>query len=326
MRRRDFITLLGGAAATWPLAARGQQMRRMGALIGSAESDPDRQTWIGEFRSTLSKLGWMEGGNIRTDWRWAAADRDRATAYAHELVGLNPDVLFVDNTFVAQALKKAALALPIVFAHVTDPITSGFVVSLAHPGGNMTGFTDSESESHTKLVEIIKQIAPQTSRIATLGGPTQSAGEKVRDAIDSAASSVGLRNTLIEVGNAGEIEAAIADFGREPNGALLVPGDPVTTSHLQLILMLAARYQLPVVGGYRYLATNGGLASYGANVIEQYRGAAGYIDRILKGAKPAELPVQQPTKYELKINLRAAKALGLDVRLSLQQLADEVIE
>jgi ABC-type uncharacterized transport system substrate-binding protein len=328
MNRREIITLLAGAAVL-PVAARAQvgPTRRIGALIGSDESDRERQMWIEEFRRTLLRLGWAEGRNIRIDWRWAAADRDRAKTYAAELVSLQPDLIFVDNTFTADALQRATRTLPIVFAHITDPVTSGFVSSLARPGSNITGFSDSEPETRSKLVEFAKQLVPDVMRIATVGGPAKTGiGRNIIAAVATAAASLGLKNTVIEVSNDREIEDAIVGFGREANGAVIVPGDPVTTAHRKLILAVAGRYRLPVIGGYRPLAADGALLSYGANVNEQYQGAASYVDRVLKGEKPAALPVQQPTKYELRVNVRTAKALGLTVPSSMQQLADEVIE
>jgi putative ABC transport system substrate-binding protein len=330
MKRRDFIALVGGAVASWPLAVRAQQpgqSRRIGALIGGGEGDTERQGWLKEFRGALLNAGWAEGRNLQIDWRFAAASRDRATALAEELIALKPNVLFGDNTFVMRALQDKTRTLPIVFAHVTNPVVSGFVVSLPHPGGNTTGFTDSEADSRTKLVELLKQMAPHVTRIATIGSQGQSPiGREVNEAIDRAITSLGLTNTIMDWNDATEIERGIVGFGSEPNGALVIPGDPVTTAHLKLILSVSERYRLPVVGGYRGLATEGGLASYGADVNEQYRGAAGYVDRILKGDNPSNLPVQQPTKYELRLNLRTAKALGLEVPLSLRQLADQVIE
>ena len=328
MNCRELTMLLGGAAA-WPVAARAQvgPTRRIGALIGADESDRERQMWIEEFRGSLLRLGWAEGRNVRIDWRWAAAERDRAKSYAAELVSLQPDLIFVDNTFTADALQRATRTLPIVFAHITNPVTSGFVSSLARPGGNITGFADSEPETRSKLVEFARQLVPDVMRIATIGSMARSPiGRNIIAAIATAAASLGLKNTVLEVSNDREIEDAIVEFGREPNGAVIVPGDPVTTAHRKLILAVAGRKQLPVIGGYRPLAADGALLSYGANVNEQYQGAASYVDRILKGEKPAALPVQQPTKYELRVNVRTAKALGLAVPPSLLARADEVIE
>jgi putative ABC transport system substrate-binding protein len=323
MNRREWIALLGGAAA-WPVAARAQQaerVRRIGMLIGGAESDSDRQTWIAEFKKALQKLGWVDGRNIRMDLRWAGADREHAASYSAELVALKPDALFVDNTFVAEALQKETRSVPIVFARITDPIGSGFVGSLARPGGNMTGFSNAESSTLAKFVEFTKEIAPKVTRVAIISPSTQTI-----EAVATAASSAGLRSTMVEARTAREIEDAIAGFGKEPNGGLIVPGNPVTTIHRKLMIGLAARYELPLIGGYLNLAAEGGLLTYAADQTVQYQGAAGYIDRILKGEKPGDLPVQQPTKYELIINLKTAKALGLTVPPSLLAIADEVIE
>jgi putative tryptophan/tyrosine transport system substrate-binding protein len=334
MKRRAFFTLLGGAAAScasWPLSARAQQpkrVRKIGVLIGADESDPNRRAWIDDFRNGLRELGWIEGQTIQSDWRWAAANRDRASTYAAELVALNPEVIFGDNTFVVRALQQATRTLPIVFAMVNNPLLSGFVASLARPGGNITGFSDSEPLSLSKLPEFMRQIAPLVTSVAIIAdGQTLTEAAKARtQGIATAASSVGLKVAIFEVRGAGEIESAIAAAGREPNGGLIVPGNPVTNVHRKLILSLAARHELPAICGYRYYAVDGGLLSYGTKSSEQYRGAAGYVDRILKGAKPSELPVQQPTKFELVINLKTAKALGLTVPPSLLALADEVIE
>jgi putative ABC transport system substrate-binding protein len=330
VKRRTFIAGLGAATA-WPLAPRAQQtlMRRIGALIVLDEGDPDRKQWIAEFSAALSKLGWVDGHTVRIDWRWAAANEERARASAQELVALKPDVIFVDGTLVALAAESATRSVPIVFAHVTDPVTSGFVSSLARPAGNMTGFTDTEPESRGKLVEFVKQMAPDTARVVTIWGAGISQTltvRKVTDTITHAASTLGLSGTVVEVKDAREIEDAVVTFARDPDGAIILPGDPVTTTHHALILDLAAAYRLPVVGGYRPLAREGALASFGANINEQYRGAATYIDRILRGEKPAALPVQQPVKYELRINLRTAKALGLIVPTALLTFAKEVIE
>jgi putative ABC transport system substrate-binding protein len=329
MRRREFITLLGAAIAR-PLAARAQQterVRRIGVLVGGDESDPDRQSWFVEFKNALQKLGWTDGRNIRMDVRWAAADRGRAAAYAANLVALNPDALFVDNTFVAEALQMATRAVPIVFAHINDPIGSGFVDSLARPGGNMTGFSDSEPSVLAKFAEFTKQLAPSVEWVAIIVSIRQTRAARMSvEAIAAAASSVGLKATVVEVESARKMEDAVLGFVQEPYGGLIVPGDPVTTSQRKLILALAARYKLPVLGGYRHLAADGALLSYGAKMSEQYQGAAGYIDRILKGEKPADLPVQLPTQYEMAINLRTAKALGLTVPQALLVAADEVIE
>jgi putative ABC transport system substrate-binding protein len=259
--------------------------------------------------------------------RWAAADRDRAALLAAELVARKPDVLFSDNTFVAQALQKATRTVPIVFARISDPISSGFVGSLARPGGNMTGFSNSELSSYAKFVEFTKEIAPNVTRIGiVISEPRQNSIDGSVDAITNAATSIGMKSTVVRADSAREVEDAVAEFGRTPNGGLIMPGDPATTAHRKLIFALAARYKLPVMGSYPFLAADGGLLAYGAATREQYEGAARYVDRILRGEMPAELPVQQPTKYELSVNLKTAKALGLTVPPSLLAIADEVIE
>jgi putative ABC transport system substrate-binding protein len=331
MKRRQFITLLGGAAA-WPVTARAQQgsrMRRIGALIGGAENDPTRQAWFADFRGALAKLGWIEGRGIRIDARWAAGDGNQSRAYAAELVAGQPDVLFVDNTFVAHDLQKETRTLPIVFTHITDPVGSGFVVSLARPGGNMTGFTNAEAPSLGKIVDFIKQIAPQvthvgimSSRLATQDPNSKSNTEGAADAVASA----GLKGQVFYVENDREIENGISELGQEPNRALILPGDPLTTTHRKSIFSLAGRYKLPVAGGFAGLARDGALLNYSADPGDQYRSVATYVDRILKGAKPTDLPVQAPTKYELVINLTTARALGLTVPPALLASADEVIE
>ena len=324
MRRREIITLLGGAA-TWPLAAwaQGKRVRRLGALLGGNEGDSDRLAWVAEFRKGLAEHGWIEGRNIQLEWRWAQGNNDRAAAYAGELVALKPDVLFGDNTFVVRELQRATRLVPIVFAKVNDPIGSGFVGSLSRPGGNITGFADGEGVSLTKLPEFIKQLAPKITDVAILDGQLTTARSQ---GIASAASSIGMKAKILSVHDTHEIEKALADFAYAPNGALIVPGDPVLFGYRILIFKLAAHYRLPAVYGSVAWATSGGLFAYGTAAGEQYRGAAGYIDRILKGARPEDLPVQTPAKYEIVINLNAAKALGLTVPPSLLAIADEVIE
>jgi putative ABC transport system substrate-binding protein len=326
IRRRDFITLLGGAAA-WPLAARAQQsaerMRVIGALIGGAEVDAERQRWAAEFREALAKLGWIEGRTVRIEWRWAAGDNGRAAAYAAELAGLRPDALFGDNTFVVMELQKATRSLPIVFAKVNDPFSFGLADSLARPGGNITGFADAEPASLTKLPELLKQLAPQLESVAIIlgQGPTPRS-----QGIANAASSIGMRASLHLLHDAREIEEAITGFARGPNVGLIHPGDPVILPYRGLVVKLAAQYRLPAAYGNPIWGPEGGLLCYGTKAEDQYRGAAGYINRILKGARPDELPIQTPTKYQLVINMKTAKALGLTVPPTLLSTADEVIE
>jgi putative tryptophan/tyrosine transport system substrate-binding protein len=327
-KRRDFIAGLGSAAG-WPLAGRAQQgepVRRIAALIGVDESQVSRQTWVAEFRKRLHELGWIEGRNLQINWRWAAGDRDRARRYASELVALRPDVLFGDNTFVVAALLEATRILPIVFALVNNPIGSGFVRSLAHPGGNVTGFADSEPLSLVKLGEFVKQVAPHVERVVILGQFYEALGESRLRLVETSAASLGLKSVIAEVHDTRGLEDVVAAFAQDPNGVLIIPGDPFTAIHGKLILTLALHYELPTISGYRDFTSDGGLLSYGTKAVDQYRGAADYVGRIFKGARPDELPVQQPTRFELIINLKTAKALGLTVPPTLLALADEVIE
>ena len=325
--RREFITLLGGAAA-WPLAARAQQpspMRRIGVLVGGRESDAERQGYVAAFRSTLQGLGWVEGRNLRIDLRWAEGNVDHARAYAADLVALKPNVLFGDNTFVIIELQQATRAIPIIFARVTDPIASKFIDSLERPGGNITGFADAETQARGKLVELIKEIDPAVMRIAILWAPLQVAPGIVETA-EAAASLVGLRAIRAPVREPRQIEEAIVAMAKEPNGGLIIVSDPFTLLHRKLIADLAARHKLPAVYGNTIFVEDGGLASYGVDQVEEYRGAASYIDRILKGAQSSDLPVQGPIKYRLVVNMKIAKALGLTVPITLLGRADEVIE
>jgi putative ABC transport system substrate-binding protein len=334
VKRRQFIVGLGSTAA-WPLAARaqeGQRMRRLGALTGGAETEHFTQSMLAAFRQRLSEIGWIEGRNLQIDLRWAAGDRARAQDYASELVGLRPDVLFGDRAFAVTALLAATRTLPIVFTGVTNPIRSGFVNSLARPGGNVTGFADSEPESLAKLPEFVKRIAPQVSRVAILGGvPLSDPSEfstmefKLR-LIETAASSLGLRTAIATFHDTKGLEDAIRAFSQESNGALIFPGDSITALNLRLLLALALRNKLPTVTGYRAYIEGGGLLSYGTKSVDQFRRAAEYVDRILKGARPEELPVQLPIQFELVINLATAKALDLTLPPTLLAIADEVIE
>jgi putative ABC transport system substrate-binding protein len=330
VNRRNFITLLGGAAAG-PLAAQAQQraLRRLGALIGGDPGDTLLQAWLAEFLGALRKLGWVDGRNLQLDVRWASGEGSRAKAYAAELVALKPDVLFVDNTFTAHDLQQETHMLPIVFTHIMDPVGSGFVASLARPGGNMTGFANAEYSSLGKIPELTKQIVPDVNRIAIMSYKLTELNSNLNTytgPVADALASLGLQGPIYNVESAREMEKAIAEFGQQPNGVLMVPGDPLTTTYRKVILAAAARYKLPVVGGFPGLAADGALLNYSANTADQYRNAAGYVDRILKGAKPADLPVQQPTRYELVINLKTAKALGLTVPQPLLITADKVIE
>jgi putative ABC transport system substrate-binding protein len=331
IKRRQFIAGLG-SAATWPLAAWAQQdgrVRRIGALIGGDESDADRQANVAVFRKALQDLGWIEGRNLRIDWRWAANDANQARTYAAELVARNPDLLFGDNTFVVSGLRQATRTLPIIFARVTDPVRAGFVDSLARPGGNITGFTDREGSTLGKLPEFMKEIAPQVARVALITGAVTGVptGGTLAPEVASAASLVGLRPIVVDVHrNTGEMEDTIVALAKEPNGGLIIVSGEFIVFHRKLVIELAARHKLPAVYSHPIFARDGGLISYGVDRGDQYRGAAGYVDRILKGAKPADLPVQQPIKYHLVVNLRTARALGLTVPQSILLSATEVIE
>jgi ABC-type uncharacterized transport system substrate-binding protein len=326
-KRREFITLLGSAAVAWPLAARAQQgerMRRIGVLMNLASDDPEAQARIAAFRQELQQLGWTDGRNVRIDYRWVAGDAGRFHRYAEELLALAPDVILASATPSVQALQQATRTVPIVFANVGDPVSMGFVDSLARPGGNTTGFTPLEFGFGAKWLELLKEIAPRVTRVAVLWDLT--IGPAQLSAIQAVAPSFGVELSAVGVRDAGEIERTVAAFARSSNAGLIVTASTSAVIHRDLITLLAARHRLPAVYSFRYFVTAGGLISYGANPIDMYRRAAGYVDRILKGEKPADLPVQTPTKYELIINLKTAKALGLDVPATVLARADEVIE
>jgi putative ABC transport system substrate-binding protein len=329
MKRRAFITLLGGAAAAWPLAARAQQperMRRVGVLHLQAADDPEQQARIAAFRQGLQQFGWIDGRNLRIDFRWSAGSAADARKYASELVALSPDVILTSGAAAVAPLLQATRSVPIVFVLVADPVGAGIVDSLARPGGNVTGFISLEYSFGGKWLELLKEIAPSVTRAAVIRDPTDSAGIGVFGAVQTAASSVGVELSPVNVRDASEMERAIAVFARGSNGGLILTPGGLAFIHLDLIVTLAARHKLPAVYFSRPFVVAGGLASYGPDNVDQYRGAAGYVDRILKGEKPADLPVQAPTKYELVINLKTAKALGLTVPPTLLARADEVIE
>jgi putative tryptophan/tyrosine transport system substrate-binding protein len=328
MRRREFITLLGGAGV-WPLAARAQQgerMRRIGVLGNVAPDDPEARTRNAAFLQGLQELGWTVGRNVGIDYRWAGGDADRLRGYAAELVALAPDVVLASGTSTVGPLLRATGTLPIVFAGVADPVGAGFVDSLARPGGNATGFISFEYGMSGKWLELLKEIAPGVTRVAVLRDSDISGGTGQFGAIQSVAPSLGVEAIPVSVRDAGEIERAVAAFARVAHGGLIVTASGLAIVHRELIVALAARHKLPAVYYYRFFVADGGLASYGPDPHDQYRRAAGYVDRILKGEKPADLPVQAPTKLELVINLKTAKALGLDVPTTLLARADEVIE
>jgi putative ABC transport system substrate-binding protein len=329
VRRREFITLLGSAAVARPLAARAQQperMRRIGVLTPLAADDAESMARIAAFLQGLGDLGWAVGRNVRIDYRWSAGDPDRIRKDAMELVALAPDVILATGTPVTSALQQASLSVPIVFAQVPDPVANGFVASLARPGGNTTGFTTYDYAASAKWVEILKEVAPGVRRAAVLRDPTIASGIGQLGAVLAVAPSLGMELSPIGVRNAGEIDRAITAFAREPNGGLIVLASPLSIVQRELIITLAARHRLPAVYGLRFFAIDGGLISYGPDSVEPYRRAAGYVDRILRGEKPADLPVQTPTKYDLVINAKTAKALGLTVPPTLLARADEVIE
>jgi putative tryptophan/tyrosine transport system substrate-binding protein len=328
-KRRKFIMSLGGAAA-WPLVARAQQagpVRHIGVLMGFAQADPAAQSWLAAFRGTLAKLGWNEGGNLRIELRWAAGDADRMRALAKELVGLRLDAIFGVTTVVIAGLARETPTIPIVFTLVSDPIGSGFAASLPHPGGNITGFTVDDPAIGGKWMELLGKIAPRTVRVALLFNPATSPQSKYfMPSIQAAASSFAVEASAAPVHAKDEIEGVIAAQARNPGGGLIVMPDTFNTTNRNLIIALAASYNVPAIYNNHYFAESGGLISYGSDFAEQFRQAAGYIDRILKGAKPGELPIQLPTKFALVINLRTAKALGLAVPPTLLMSADEAIE
>jgi putative tryptophan/tyrosine transport system substrate-binding protein len=316
MRRRDFVTLLGGAAV-WPLdagAQSGERVRRIGVLMGFAEDDPTAQSWIAAFRHALTQLGWSEGNNLHTEVRWGAADPDRIRTLAKELVDLRLDAIFDQTTPVTDALARATQTIPIVFVYVGDPIGSGFVASLARPGRNITGFTYLEPTTGGKWVELLKEIAPRTAHVALLFNPETSPPLKFyMPSIQAAASSFSVEASTAPVHARDEIASAIAAQARSPGGGLLVMPDVFNDANRDLIIALAASSGVPAIYPRPVFAQSGGLIAYGADLAEQFRQAAGYIDRILKGANPGDLPVQQPTKFELAINVKTAKALGLSI-------------
>jgi putative ABC transport system substrate-binding protein len=329
MRRREFITVIGGAAVAWPLAARAQQperMRRIAVLMGLARDDPEGQARNAAFLQAMQQLGWTDGRNVRIDTRWDAPDADRYRKNAAELVELAPDVILATGSATMAPLLQATRTIPIVFTNVTDPVGAGFVQSLARPGGNATGFTNFEYSMSGKWVELLKQIAPRVTRAAVLRDhPAAAAGIGQFSAIQSAAQSLGVELTPFGVRDAGEIERGVAEFARSGNGSLIVTAGG-TGFRRDLIIRLASRHKLPAVYPFRYYAKDGGLITYGPDTLDPIRRAAAYVDRILKGEKPADLPVQAPTKYELVINLKTAKALGLEIPPMLLARADEVIE
>jgi ABC-type uncharacterized transport system substrate-binding protein len=325
--RREFISLLGGAAA-WPLAARaqGEHMRRIGVLTVFSQGDPEGQRRVTALLQSLQGLGWADGRNVRIEFRWAEGDPDRSRFYAGELVGMKPDVILVNNALVLPLLRRETRTIPIVFVQVADPVAEGIVASLAQPGGNITGFTTGEYAIGGKKLEVLKELARDLARVTVIFDPRQSSQIGVSHAIEAAAPSLRVHVAVAGARDGGDIERAIVAAAREPNDGLIVLASGVTNAHRRQIIELAARHRLPAIYDFRYFIAEGGLASYGHDPAEQYRQAAVYIDRILKGAKAGELPVQNPTKYELVVNLTTAKALGLTIPESFLLRADEVIE
>jgi len=327
MRRREFIGFIGAAA--WPIAGRAQQSerkRRVGVLMGLAADDAQGQDRIAAFEKGLQQLGWTDGRDLQIDYRRGGGNTDLTRKYAAELVALEPDVILASGGSVMGALLQATRTVPIVFTQTPDPVAAGFVASLARPGGNATGFTTAEYGISAKWLELLKEIAPWVTRAAVLRDPTVASGIGQFASIQSVAPSFGVELSPIDLRNESEIERSVAAFARGSNGGLIVTSSSLAAVHRQTIITLAARYRLPAVYNYRYFITSGGLISYGPDPIDQYRRAAGYVDRILRGEKVADLPVQGPTKFELAINLKAAKTLGLIVPSSLLARADEILE
>jgi ABC-type uncharacterized transport system substrate-binding protein len=329
VRRREFLTLVGAAVA-WPIAARAQQpdrMRRLGVLMGFAESDREGQAFVAAFRGGLQKLGWVEGRNIRIDYRWTGLDKELMQRFAKELVALQPDLILTQSTPATAELLQQTRTIPIVFGLLADPIGSGFVASFPRPGGNVTGFVTMQPTMAGKWLELLKEIAPRVARVAMLFNPaTAPYAEYWLNPFKGAAASFAVQAIVASVHNTSELDSVVAAQAHEPNSGLIVMPDTFMTEHRSEITSLAARYRLPAVYPYRVFAEFGGLLSYGDDLTDNFRRAASYVDRILKGEKPSGLPVQAPVKFELVINLKTAKGLGLDVPAHLQQRADELIE
>jgi len=329
MKRREFITLLGGVCAGWPFAAGAQRpepIRRIGALMNLAADDPENQDRVGAFLQQLAKLGWTIGHNLQIDYRWPAGDDALTRRYAAELVALAPDVILAASGATVLPLLQATQSIPIVFAQTPDPVGAGFVASLARPGGNATGFTQFEFGTSAKWLELLKQISPNVTRVAVIRDAAFPSGLGQLGAIQAVASSFGVELNPIGAHDAGEIERGVNAFARGPNDGLIVTASALTAVHRDVIIKLAAHRKLPAIYPFRYFVTSGGLISYGSDPIEQYRKAAGYVDRILKGEKPTDLPVQAPVKYQTVLNMKTAKALGLNVPATVLVRADEVIE
>jgi putative ABC transport system substrate-binding protein len=330
MRRRELLGVLGGAAAAWPFSARAQQpdrMRRLGVQVATySQTDREGQARIAAFLDTFQRLGWTDGRNVRIEYRWDAGDAERIKASAAELVRSAPDVIVVASNSALVALHRLTSTIPIVFAHVGNPVGSGFVAGLARPGGNITGFQDFEAAMGGKWLGVLKEAAPDLSRVAVLFGSDSVANVAFLRAAETVAPSLGVTVTAIDVHDGGDIESAVAAFASQPDSGLIVVPHANTIANRGSIIILAARHRLPAIYPFRYFVTEGGLLSYGADQIEQWRGVAAYVDRILRGEKPGELPVQAPTRFEMVINMKTAKALGLNIPRALPLRADEVIE
>jgi len=331
MKRRDFIAALGGAAAAWPLAARAQQdnaLRRLGVLMPSSPDDQEVKKELAAFARQMQSRGWTEGGNLRVDYRWSGGDSQKTQAYAKELVDADPDIIFVRSTPATAALFKNTRSIPIVFAVVSDPVGEGFVASVARPGGNATGFTNAEASLTGKWLGLLKEVAPKMARVGYLFDPkvAPGGGAYYTNLINTAAAASAVVPAAMPIHGGDDIERAIGDFARTPDGGLIVLPDATTNFHRAQIIALAGRYRLPAIYAFRYLAEEGGLMSYGVDVAELFRLAANYVDRILKGAKPADLPVQLPEKFEFVLNLKTAKAVGIQIPSGVMAIADAVIE
>jgi putative tryptophan/tyrosine transport system substrate-binding protein len=329
MRRREFITLLGGAAAAWPLVARAQQsdaVRRLGVLLSASETDPEGQARVAALRKGLQELGWSEGRNLKVDYRWTGGDDVRARAYAAELVASQPDVIFAAPSAALASVQRVTRTVPIVFAQISDPVGAGFVSSLAHPGGNITGFALFEFAIGAKWLELLKQIAPSVTRVAAIYDPATPSAYGFLPMVEAAGRSFGVDVFTHAVHDTTEVERVINTFAAQPNGGLIPVASALIAVQRNFVISLANRHRLPNVYAFRYYPANGGLASYGVDNIDLHKRAASYIDRILKGEKPANLPVQLADKFQLVINIKTAKALGLDIPVSVLARTDEVIE
>jgi putative ABC transport system substrate-binding protein len=325
MKRREFIALVGGVVA-WPLSVSAQSMRRVGVLMNLSEADEESRLYTSTFLDALQKAGWTEGRNIRVDIRWGAASAERYAKFAAELVALSPDVILAANSSIVRALQKVTHTVPIVFAGGTDPVVGGVVASLARPGGNVTGFSSFEFGMSSKWIELLKQLSPRIARIAVLYNPNAIASVGQLHALQAAAPSFQVELTGVDTRSDTEIDKGLAAVAAKPHGAIIGTSNAAVSEHRDHIIALAGRFHLPASYPFRYFVRSGGLISYGPDRVDPYRRAAGYVDRILRGAKPADLPVQEPTKYELAVNVKTAKELGLEIPATLLGLADEVIE